>query len=189
MPLKNSSPSICVSSEEKVAKLNEFISKDIERRTASKLEAKDGCYLLIARSPDSPVAQSLLALAPQMAAAGIAVRTIFSALKPGQAAFLPGDCRVFRDPRLLAVHEQLVLGPMCAWIGDSMRRDPQKRDSLEYYAAECAQTAELARKSFERIWRAAEPVRINVPLTAALASQLTTIAGANQESRQTLPRQ
>jgi hypothetical protein len=70
-----------------------------------------------------------------------------------------------------------------------MRRDPQKRDSLEYYAAECAQTAELARKSFERIWRAAEPVRINVPLTAALASQLTTMAGANQESRQTLPRQ
>lgn len=189
MPLKNSSPSICVSSEEKVAKLSEFISNDIERRAASKPEAKKGCYLLIARSPDSPVAQSLLALASQMAEAGIAVRTIFSTLKPGQSAELPGDCRVFRDPRLLAVHEQLVLGPMCAWIGDSMRRDPQKRDSLEYYAVGCAQTAELARNSFERIWRAAEPAKIDVPLTAALAAQLTTLAGTNQAPRQTSSRQ
>ncbi|MGI9404467.1 MAG: hypothetical protein ACR2OF_08185 [Hyphomicrobium sp.] len=188
MPLKSSSPSICVSSEEKVAKLSEFISDDVQRRTASKPEAKDGCYLLIARSLDSPVAQSLLALAPQIAAAGITVRTIFSALEPGQETELPGDCRVFRDPRLLAAHEQLVLGPACAWIGDSMRRNPQKRDALEHYSTGCAQTAQLAKTSFERIWRAAEPVKINVPLTAALASQLTTIASANQESRQTFPR-
>jgi len=189
MPLKGSSPSICVSSEEKVAKLSEFISKDVERRTASDREAKRGCYLLIARSPESPVAQSLLALAPQITAAGITVRTIFSALKPGQARELPGDCRVFRDPRLLAAHEQLVLGPTCAWIGDSMRRDPQKRDAFECYAAGCAQAAALASTSFERIWQAAEPVRINVPLTAALASQLTAIAGAKPESRHTPPRQ
>lgn len=189
MPLNNSSPSICVSSEEKVAKLSKFIGNDIERRAASQPGANKGCYLLIARSPDSPVAQSLLALASQMAEAGIAVRTIFSALKPGQSAVLPGDCRVVRDPRLLAVHEQLVLGPACAWIGDSMRRDPQKRDSLEYYVEDCVQTAELARNSFERIWRAAEPVTFDVRFSAALAAQLAKLAGANQDRRQTPPRQ
>lgn len=179
MPLRGSSPSICVSSEEKVAKLIEFISKDIDNRSASGSGAKGGCYLLIARSLDSPVTQSLRALAPQITAAGITVRNIFSALRPGHATDLPGECRVLRDPRLLAAHEQLVLGPTCAWIGDSMRRDPQKRDALEWYVTSCAGTAELASSSFERIWLAAEPVKINVPLTAALASQLNTIAGVN----------
>ncbi|MGI9403467.1 MAG: hypothetical protein ACR2OF_03030 [Hyphomicrobium sp.] len=186
---KGSSPSICVSSEEKVAKLSEFISKDIELRAASEPEAKGSCYLLIARSPDSPVAQSLLALAPQITAAGITVRSVFSALKPGQATELARNCRVFRDPRLLAAHEQLVLGSMCTWIGDSMRRDPQKRDALERYSVSCAQTAALATTSFKRIWRAAEPVRVDVPLATALASQLTTIAGGNPQSPQTPPRQ
>jgi len=167
---KGSSPSICVSSEEKVAKLSEFISQDLELRAASAPKA-------------------MLALAPQITAAGITVHSIFSALKPGEAPELAHDCRVFRDPRLLAAHEQLVLGPMCAWIGDSMRRDPQKRDALERYSASCAHTAALATTSFKRIWRAAEPLRIDVSLTTALASQLTTIAGANTQSPQTPSRQ
>jgi len=178
-----------VSSEEKVAKLRKFISNDIENRAASKFEAEYGCYLLIARSPDSPVAQSLQALASQIADAGITVRTVYSALKPGQSTTLPGDCRVVRDPRLLAVHEQLVLGPACAWIGDSMRRDPQKRDALEYFVEDCLQTAELARNSFERIWRNAEPVRFDVRFSAALAAQLAKLAGMNQDPRQTPSRQ
>ena len=185
---KSSSPSICVSSEEKVAKLSEFISQDLELRAASAPETRGGCYLLIARSPDSPVAQSLLALAAQITAAGITVHSIFSALKPGEAPELAHDCRVFRDPRLLAAHEQLVLGTSCAWIGDSMRRDPQKRDALERYSTSCAHTAALATSSFKRIWRAAEPLRIDVSLTTALASQLTTIARANPQSPQTPPR-
>ena len=189
MPLRGSSPAICVSSEEKVAKLSEFISKDIERRTTFEQDAKDGCYLLIARTLESPVAQSLLALAPQIGAAGITVRMVFSALRPGHEADLPGECRVFRDPRLLAAHEQLVLGKMCTWIGDSMRRDPQKRDALEHYAVDCAQTTELASTSFERIWRAAEPVKFSVPLTVALASQLSALADANAGSRRTSARQ
>ncbi len=70
-----------------------------------------------------------------------------------------------------------------------MRRDPQKRDALEHYAVGCAQTAELASTSFERIWRAAEPIKLNVPLPAALASQLSALADANAESRRSSARQ
>ena len=48
-----------MSISEKVAKLSAFIASDIDTRSARGLYAAGGCYLLIARSPVSPVAIAL----------------------------------------------------------------------------------------------------------------------------------
>jgi hypothetical protein len=185
--------SIC----EKVAKLSAFITSDIGSRTARGLYAAGGCYLLIARSPESPVAQALRDHAAVLAKSGIRVRAIFGEVELGQSAAkvaaapfaLPSECRIVRDPRLLAAHEQLVLAPDCAWIGDSMRREPSKRDAYECFAASSAETATNAARSFEKMWRAAGPVRAMPSLSVALASRLPELTGTGLDLPETPRRQ
>jgi hypothetical protein len=142
-----------------------------------------GCYLLLARSPRSPVAQALRASAGKLATANVSIRAIFCECEPVAAGAetlpfgLPGEVRIARDTRLLAAHEQLVLAIDRVWIGDCMRREPSKRDAYERFAANCLETAVLASRSFERLWRAAVPLDSMPPLPIALASQLPGIAG------------
>ena len=71
-----------------------------------------------------------------------------------------------------------MLAPDRTWIGDCMRREPTKRDTYERFAANSAETATHAARSFERLWRAAVPVQQLPPLPAALASQLPGFAGS-----------
>jgi len=165
---------------EKVAKLSAFIAIDIDTRTARGLYAAGGCYLLIARSPESPVAVALRDHADRLAESGIRIRAIFGEVEPGQGAAtvaaapfaLPSECRLARDPRLLAAHEQLVVSPDRSWVGDSMRREPSKRDAYEAYSPRCTKTAANAARSFEKIWRAAAPLRMMPSVPVALASRL-----------------
>ena len=186
MPLDASSRLLNVSIGEKVAVLTQFIATDLEGRTAAGMHGAGGCYLVIARSPDSPVAQALRAHAATLASTGIMVRAIFAEIEPGRAAAairtapfaMPNECRRTRNSRLLAAHEQLVLSPDCSWIGDSMRREPTKRDSFERFAPNCPQTAAHAARSFQRMWYAAVPINSLPPLAAALASQIPDMAGA-----------
>jgi hypothetical protein len=180
MPFDSSSRLLGASIGEKVAALSEFIAHEMDSRSARGMSTADPCYLVIARSPDSPVAQALRAHAANLTAAGIRVRAIFSEIEAGRAATAtlsppfspPSECRLTRDPRLLEAHEQLVLAPDCAWIGDSMRREPSRRDSYERFALNCAQTAANAACSFERLWRFATPAEAFTHLPAALASSL-----------------
>jgi hypothetical protein len=182
MTLDASSRPNCATVVEKVAKISEFIAGDLETRTLHGLQVA-GCYLVLARSPMSPVAQALRANAAKLAAANVSIRAIFCEVEligadAAQTSFaLPGECRMARDPRLLAAHEQLVLAPDRAWIGDCMRREPSKRDTYESFAANAPDVATLATRSFERLWRAAVPMRSYPQLPPALASQLTGIAG------------
>ena len=168
---------------EKVSKLSAFIGEDLDSRTAHGMHAAGGCYLLVARSPDSPVAEALRSHAARFAAMGIRVRAIFSEVDSAKPVHLmapfsgPSECRLARDPRLLAAHEQLTLSPTCTWVGDCMRRDPGKRDALERFAANCAQTGAHATRSFESLWRAAVPVYAMPSITAALAQMPEIAAG------------
>jgi len=163
---------------EKVAKLSAFIASDIDTRGARGLYAAGGCYLLIARSPESPVVLALREHAEGLGKSGIRIRAIFGECELGSATVaaapfaLPSECRVARDPRLLAAHEQLVLTPDCAWIGDSMRREPSKRDAYESFTPRCSETATNASRSFEKLWRAASPMRAVPAVSAALASRI-----------------
>lgn len=182
MPFDASSRPNCATVGEKVAKLSEFIVGDLESRTLHGLQAP-GCYLLLARSPTSPVAQALRANAGKLAAANVSVRAIFCETEPAAAGTetlpfgLAGEVRIARDPRLLAAHEQLVLAADRVWIGDCMRREPSKRDTYERFAANAPDAATLAVRSFERLWRAAAPLRAIPQVPAALASQLPGLTG------------
>jgi hypothetical protein len=182
MPFDASSRPNCATVGEKVAKLSEFIVGDLESRTLHGLQAPE-CYLLLARSPGSPVAQALRANAGGLAAANVSVRAIFCESEPVAAGAetlpfgLAGEVRIARDPRLLAAHEQLVLAADRVWIGDCMRREPSKRDTYERFAANAPDAAMLAVRSFERLWRAAAPLRAIPQVPAALASQLPGLSG------------
>jgi hypothetical protein len=182
MPFDASSRPNCATVGEKVAKISEFIVGDLDTRTLHGLQAP-GCYLLLARSPSSPVAQALRTNATKLAAANVSVRAIFCECEPVAAGAetlpfgLAGEVRIARDPRLLAAHEQLVLAADRAWIGDCMRREPTKRDTYERFAANALDVATLAARSFERLWRAAVPLRAIPRMPAALASQLPGFAG------------
>ena len=170
-----------VSIGEKIAKLSDFIASDLDGRTAHGLHTAGGCYLLVARSVDSPVAQALCVHAGRLSVSGIRVKVIFSEADnaPLPAPFaLPSECRLARDPRLLAAHEQLVLSPTHAWTGDCMRRDPAKRDALERFAPNCAETAAMAARSFDKLWKAAVPFESLPRLSAALASHVPEHTGA-----------
>jgi len=168
---------------EKTSKLSAFIGEDLDSRATHSLHVAGGCYLLIARSPESPVAQALRGHAARLSSMGIRVRAIFTEVDQTNPVHLlapfsmPSECRLARDPRLLAAHEQLSLTPTYTWTGDCMRRDPGKRDALEHYAANCAKTAAHAARSFESLWRATVPVYSVPPLAAALAQMSDLVTG------------
>jgi len=186
-----------LSVSEKVAKLSAFILSDLDTRAARGLYAAGGCYLLIARSPESPVALALRERAAALAKSGIRVRAIFGEVELGQSAAnvaappfaLPSECRIARDSRLLAAHEQLVLAPDRCWTGDSMRREPAKRDAYENFAPGCAETATHAARSFEKMWRAAAPVSALPVVPGGLAPRRPEFAGNPLESPETPRRQ
>lgn len=160
---------------EKTNKLTSFIGDDLDQRAAHGMHVSAGCFLLIARSPESPVAQALRNHAARMSSMGIRLRAIFCEVDQASQVHLmapfsmPSECRMMRDPRLLAAHEQLVLSPTRTWIGDCMRRDAGKRDAMELYAANCAQTGAHAGRSFEGLWRNTSPLICVPPLAAVLA--------------------
>jgi hypothetical protein len=151
-----------VKREDKETKLKAFISDYL---ASSSSDCGSHLWLLVARSPESPVVLALSALAPDICAAGVTVQTLFTQVvvnAPDSAAFpavaYPNEVRVIHDVRLLDAHEQLLLDPKTSWVGDSMRREPAKRDAYECYADGCAQTAGWTARAFGRLWDKGEPV-------------------------------
>ena len=176
--------------EDKETKLKTFIKSYIEEAAArsgtlsgasSDTTADQGVLLLVLRSLDSPVAKAISALVKE-GMLDMPIKAIFAVVPRGELDAEPAEeltfpaanaVRMARDPRLLDVHEQLVLGPSTTWIGDCMRRDPRKRDAYECYAADCIETARWARISFERLWQRSEAIVI---------SETTGIATATAEA-------
>jgi hypothetical protein len=166
---ENSVPRLAiVRREEKETKLKEFILGHLAARSvnAAGFDAFPSC-LLVARSAESPVAKTVLALGARASLRGFSVRAIFACLGTAETARVAEACRVSdwglqirwaRDIRLLDAHEQLVLGPSTAWIGDCMRREPSSRDASELFASDCPEAARRASMYFERLWRVCEPI-------------------------------
>jgi hypothetical protein len=147
---------------EKEARITQFIEAFIAGGAAG---GENG--LLIARSLRSPVARAVGALV-ETGRLDLRIHAIFSSLD-GEAESEAGSgvaawahsVRLARNPRLLDAHELLVLGPATSWFGDSMRREPDKRDAWERFASDCEETARHAQRSFERMWQASEPVTLD----------------------------
>jgi hypothetical protein len=181
VPMKSAPRMDVVKREAKEEKLKTFIAAHLSNTAA---QPQPATWLLIARSSQSPVVKALNALAPEIAKAQVTVRTILALLDNGaedtQATTMMlclTECRVARNPRLLEAHEQLVLSPATAWVGDSMRREPDKRDAYECYAADHATTAHWSTVAFNRLWAASDAI---VPRGLALAAE-TVAETANAE--------
>ena len=158
-----------VKREDKSERIAEFIATALASLDAA-LPATVPAVVLIARSVESPVAVALAAREADFVARGIGVRAIYANLDAeatqsgwtltGRASAFVSEIRWARDVRLLDAHEVLVIGATATWIGDCMRRDPEKRDSYEHQAPDCRPTAHQASVAFERIWARAEPLQI-----------------------------
>lgn len=122
---------------------------------------------IVAKSPDSAAAKTLLRYADAIHAANINIRAVFARLSPTdmishwvnpQANFrfmLPDQhLRWVKNDCLLDAHEQMILGTSMCWSGDSMRRQASLRDSFELFEENCPATARLGRLAFEALWMA-----------------------------------
>jgi hypothetical protein len=164
-----------VRKEEKETRLTTFVAELLANASASDVSGSG--LTVLARSPESPVLKALAAHADAIRAAGLRMRAIIvldEAASPQVNALLAGAAaRCACDARLLDAHEQMAVGDRVAWIGDCMRREPAKRDAYEIYSADCAETAAVAHRSFDRVWSftgsgksesvAAAPARVAVP--------------------------
>ena len=159
-----------VRKEEKEARLSNFLTAGLDRLAAA--GGQQPMISVVARSWDSPVIRALGAQADVLAKQGILVRTLVvieDRTLPEDMSKLAGalKCRACSDPRLQDAHEQLVIGEDVSWIGDCMRRDPQKRDAYECYSEGCAEAAAAAMRSFERLWKLSRSAKTN-PSAAAV---------------------
>ena len=162
-------PSV-VKREDKMETLRAFISAHWLSPRSSDTRTD---VTLVARSAESPVARALVALGHEVAGRGLTVRAIFGQLEhekssagwsiAGPEIAFARDLRWAKNPRLADAHEQLVLGPATSWIGDCLRRDPNRRDAYEQFIASETHTSATLRTSFDRLWAASVPLLIRTP--------------------------
>lgn len=139
--------------DEKQARICDFIRQH--------LTASGDCprtVLVVARSAQSPVLQALQSVVRDGIIPGIEARVVVADDEAGPVAGAGGelacDVRIANNPRLMDAHEQLVVGD-AAWYGDSLRRDPMKRDAFESFIVNDLVAARRARATFEKLWQSA----------------------------------
>lgn len=170
--------------EDKEAKLKDFIADALATRIGqSGIQSGTQMVSLVARAVDSPVSTALLAMASDIAAAGIAMRVILfetetlseDSVQPSLLDVGAIEVRVLNDQRFASAHEQLSLGNGRVWIGDCMRRDPTKRDAFEMYHVDLPAISAHADVSFAKLWQKSAPVSrvlpAAVPADVLLAGQ------------------
>lgn len=166
-----------VRKQEKEPRLKDFIRTELSRIPTTTNGATTDC-VIVARSIDSPVVRALAAHSAELKERDITVRAILSSLDvPAEGTgslclqwLKAGRSRWMRNARLVDAHEFLVIGDATAWIGDCMRRDPQKRDAFESYNPESPAIVDQTRRSFERLWILCEPVPTTYRWTAPVAA-------------------
>ena len=174
--------------EERQQQLRDFIGSSLDA-----LQDGPDSVLLIARAPDSLPARILFELSKVLAARNLGARIAFT----GAATATVGDAwrlnfdtafaheiRVLRDPRFLDGHEQLVLGRHSVWFGDSMRREPDKRDAFASFVAGSADMVAQSRATFQRVWAAALPIYAHRSPTQDVTAQAQPEPEAVQQAKQ-----
>jgi len=170
--MKNLSSQNVVRCEEKEDRILDFLGYYFELLGSDCVDHDaEKSVTLIAHSPCSPVAHALFAFASETPAEDIDVRIIFTHLEPtdmlsdwlelmmDETSSAPRpDIRWAKLPSLMDAHEQLILGTSMSWSGDSMRREPSKRDAFELFRSSCNQSAEYGLRGFNMIWESSEPV-------------------------------
>jgi hypothetical protein len=172
-----------MSRTDKETRLKDFIAESLDALAESPGAA--GIVTVIARSNESPAARALIAALSEAHGASLDIRVIVADARTEDPAALSlrdiagVDCRLLSDPRFGASHEQLVIGRTHVWIGDCLRRDPNKRDAFELYHKADPIARKCAIISFERLWARAKPL---MPAkNSSIPSELIA-AGKNEDS-------
>lgn len=160
--MRISTPSrlMTMSRTDKETRLKDFIAESL--MVLAEGTDVPGAVTMIARNAESPAARALYAALLETASTAD-VRLIIADARMEQASPSIRDisgieCRLLADPRFGASHEQLVVGRTHVWIGDCLRRDPNKRDAFELYHKADLVARKCATVSFERLWARANPL-------------------------------
>lgn len=174
-----------VRKQDKEPRLKAFIRTELSALDADRGDMPKPRCLVVARSFDSPVMCALSAFAPELEERKIEIRAILSTgeTEAGRTdvsrglSLLSSQVRWTRNPRLIDAHEFFVLGNQASWIGDCMRRDPSKRDAFEGFRSADEKAADLAVRSFERLWSLCVPLpRMAVKAPVSTAAVDTAVA-------------
>ena len=168
---------------EKESRLDQFLGFYLDRLFADWVDRPEHHALtLLARSPASPAARAVISNSPDLLAAGVKMRIIFSTLEPSECmsdwsdlALIAAESDVAQSVEiarlghagLVDAHEQLVLGADMSWCGDSMRRDPLHRDTVEVYDPCCPATAGQSVRCFDALWSRSEVIKVVASNTRA----------------------
>ncbi|MEL6297843.1 MAG: hypothetical protein AAFV26_10520 [Pseudomonadota bacterium] len=149
--------------EEKQTRLSEFIQQHLIGAAADASPGNRVEVVVVARTGQSPVVRALAAAIAAVPQVAVRISTV---LTDAQGTAAPddiasvGQIRIASDRKLLEAHEQIVIGETASWIGDCMRRDPDKLDAFERYVDDAAEAVSWARIAFDRLWDNAAPVRL-----------------------------
>ena len=147
---------------EREQKLKDFIIANLDH-----LQQGADSILLVARAPNGPASRVLFQLTSELASRQLGAQIAFAGAvnastgETWRFGFDPDfthEIRLLRDPRFLDGHEQLVLGGRSLWFGDSMRREPDKRDAFTCFFDGDVAAANQARSTFQRLWSSGEPI-------------------------------
>ena len=162
--MRISSPSrlTTMSRTDKEARLRDFI---VESLTAlAEGPGGSGSVTMMVRNVDSPTARALGAALAEVQLLTLDIKVIVAdtrvedATMPSLRDIAGIEFRLLNDPRFGASHEQLVVGRTHVWIGDCLRRDPNKRDAFELYHKVDPVARKCAAVSFERLGARAKPL-------------------------------
>jgi hypothetical protein len=151
-----------MSRTDKETRLQDFIVESLAALAESPGIA--GTVTAIVRNCESPAARALLAALSEARKTRLDIRVIIADVRigdpnsPSLRDITGIECRHLSDPRFGASHEQLVVGRTHVWIGDCLRRDPNKRDAFELYHKADPVARKCAAISFERLWARATPL-------------------------------
>lgn len=180
--------------EEKLENLSRFAGFYLDRLSvAEDANERHRSVSLLVRSPLSPAAVALIDAMKEFQALGVGMRIAFVRLEPEPAlahwlelteqSSLDAPAvavRWARHPALIDAHEQLVLGVNMTWIGDCMRREPERRDAYETFHTFDNAAARQASGSFEALWAmsTAVPGSLRRPVVAPAGAQVDLSAPA-----------
>lgn len=141
-------------------------------------------FRLIARSPESYIARAIFQYRDKFLSNGASFHVIFANLSPVHflsewisdetspcAAHAESTIRWARRPNLVDAHEQFTLNNECTWSGESMRRDVSSRFGFYLFEDACKETAIIAERSFQALWRVSEPIPASQVKRAKLVSE------------------